>query len=286
MAVFVGVHPRPKRSTLRGLGGCPGTSWAGVVIHPIPVPPVALQLYTVRHALAADPVGTLRRVRQAGYRQVETAPQTPDLPASRLAALLRDEGLSVVAAHCDLPVGDRKESVLDEAEILGTRRILWHGWPKDPNCDSAEGFEILLERYRSAFEAARDRGLRFGLHNHWWEFENIGGECLHDWLHRRLPPEVFFELDVYWAQTSGRDPVAVIEALGQRVRMVHLKDGPAIHGKPMTALGQGVLDLRAILHAARSVEAWVVELDECASDPMRAAEQSFAFLQRFETPRS
>ncbi len=247
---------------------------------------VALQLYTVRHALAADPVATLRRVREAGYRWVETAPLTPDLPGSRLAELLRDEGLSVVAAHCDLPVGDRQESVLDEAEILGTRRILWHGWPKDPNCDSTEGFEILLDRYRSAFEAARDRGLGFGLHNHWWEFEAVGSECLCDWLDRRLPREVFFELDVYWAQTAGRDPVEVIRALGERVRMVHLKDGPAIHGKPMTALGEGVVDLRAILDAAQSVDAWVVELDECASDPLRAAEKSLTFLRRFETSRS
>ena len=270
----------PAVLSRRWFEGCPQPRGRGAFGHPIPVIPVALQLYTVRHALAADPAATLRRVREAGYRQVETAPLTPDLPASRLAALLCDEGLSVVAAHCDLPLGDRREPVLDDAETLGTRRIVWHGWPKDPDCDAARGFEILLERYHAAFEAARSRGLRFGLHNHWWEFEPVGGGCLYEWMHGRLPAEVFFELDVYWARTAGRNPVEVLAALGDRVRMVHLKDGPAIHGEPMTALGEGVVDLPPILHGARSVEAWVVELDECASDPLQAAARSLAFLRR------
>lgn len=248
----------------------------------LPVNPVALQLYTVRHALAADPVGTLRRVREAGYRLVETAPPTPDLPAPRLAALLRDEGLSVVAAHCDLPLGDRQEPVLDDAEMLGTSRIIWHGWPKEPACESVPGFESLLERYLAAFDAARGRGLGLGLHNHWWEFENVEGECLCDWLDHRLPRQIFFELDVYWARTAGRNPVEVLTHLGERVRMVHLKDGPAIHGEPMTALGQGVVDIRAILETAPSVDTWVVELDECASDPLQAAEESLTFLRQVE----
>ena len=38
----------------------------------------ALQLYTVRHALAAHPSETLRRVRAAGFEQVETAPRRPN----------------------------------------------------------------------------------------------------------------------------------------------------------------------------------------------------------------
>lgn len=240
----------------------------------------ALQLYTVRHALAAHPSETLRRVRAAGFEQVETAPPTPELPASRLASLLRDHGFSVAAAHCDLPWGAHQSRILDEAESLGTRRIVWHGWPKDPNCDSLGGFEVLLDRYLAAFEAARTRGLRLGLHNHWWEFEAVGHERLLPWLHRHLPPEIFFELDVYWAQTAGMDPLEVLAELGGRVRMVHMKDGPAIHGQPMTALGEGVVDLRSILIASRSVEAWVVELDECAADPLVAAERSLAFLKR------
>lgn len=76
------------------------------------------------------------------------------------------------------------------------------------------------------------------------------------------------------------DPLEVLAELGGRVRMVHMKDGPAIHGQPMTALGEGVVDLRSILIASRSVEAWVVELDECATDPLVAAERSLAFLKR------
>lgn len=241
--------------------------------------PIALQLYTVRHALAADPSATLRRIREAGYEWVETAPLPPDLSTPHLASLLRDHGLSVSSVHCDLPLGDRQNQILDDAERLGTHRIIWHGWPKDPNCESIEGLEMLLNRYTAAALAAKTRGLQFGLHNHWWEFEPIQGIYPYQWMHRQLPEEVFFQLDVYWVQTASMDPVQILKELGDRVRMLHLKDGPAIHAQPMTALGDGVVDIRALIHSPQDTWAWVVELDECATDPMEAARRSLNFLQ-------
>jgi sugar phosphate isomerase/epimerase len=241
--------------------------------------PIALQLYTVRHALAADPTGTLRRVREAGFNFVETAPLPPELKTSTLAKILAEEELTVVSAHCDLPLGERQNQVLDDAAILGTQRIVWHGWPKSSECESVDRFEILRDRYLTAYQAARSRGLQFGLHNHWWEFEPTGNVYLYNWLNRHLPQDLFFQLDVYWVQTAGLNPVKILAELGDRIQMVHLKDGPAIHGQPMTALGEGAVDIRSIFNASQAAQAWVVELDECATDPVAAAERSLQYLK-------
>jgi len=241
---------------------------------------VALQLYTVRHALEQDAEATLRLIREAGYLAVETAPLPQNLTPRRLADLLRNVGLDITAAHCDLPLGTCQASVLEMAAELGAPRIIWHGWPRDPACDSIAGFRRLADRYISAFEVARNHGLEFGLHNHWWEYEMLEGVCPYQWLHDYLPAEVFFELDVYWVQTASMDPLQVLAELTARVHMLHLKDGPARHGEPMTALGEGRVDIAAIVRAAQPSVEWVVELDECATDPLDAARRSLQFLQR------
>ena len=238
----------------------------------------ALQLYTVRHALARDPEGTLRSVREAGYHAVETAPLPPEISVRRMGELLRDFGLTVTAAHADLPLGARQAEVLGTLSELGATRLIWHGWPRDPECDSVEGFRRLASRYGEAAAVAKANGLSFGLHNHWWEYEPLEGVLPYRFLHETLPPEIFFELDVYWVRTAGKDPVDIVRELGSRIMMLHLKDGPAVHGQPMTALGQGEVDIPAILRATDPAVTGVVELDECATDPLEAARQSLRFL--------
>jgi sugar phosphate isomerase/epimerase len=137
----------------------------------------------------------------------------------------------------------------------------------------------LIVACNAAGALARDHGLAFGMHNHWWEFEPLGGEMPIRLLHEALHPDVFWQLDLYWAQTGGADPAAVVAELGGRVRSVHWKDGPCVHGEPMTALGQGKVDVPRILQAITRPLDWVVELDECATDPLEAARQSRVYLE-------
>ncbi len=239
-----------------------------------PVKNVALQLYTVRETLQQDPPGTLRRVYEAGYRWVETAPPPSGISVQQLAGWLKDSGLSVLAMHGEMPLVPIAGDILDQAALLKARRLIWHGWPKDPLCSSLEGYRRLADRYVEASIAAAGAGLEFGLHNHWWECEPLEGVIPLDWLHQSLPPGIFFELDVYWATVAGQDPVSLLERFGQRVRMVHLKDGPAVHGQPMTALGEGKVDIRRLVKSPHCPVDVVVELDECAEDPLEAAGRS------------
>src|SRR5262245_61562479 len=242
--------------------------------------PVALQLYTVRGALAEDTSATLRRVRAAGYTAVEAAPLPPGLTAPALGGLLRPLGLKVVALHCELPLAVGQAGIFEAAAQLGCDRVIWHGWPRHPGYDWVEGIRGLAASCNQAGAAARDHGLRFALHNHWWEYESTPGPHPYRLLDDLLDPEVGFQLDVYWARTAGADPAQILDELGPRVVSLHLKDGPAVHGRPMTALGEGVLDFPAILRAVRRPLDLVVELDECATDPMEAAARSYRYLQR------
>lgn len=241
--------------------------------------PIALQLYTVRQQLAEDFSGTLQRVRDIGYRAVETYPFPPHVSSTMAGDFLKSLNLEVVAMHCELLLGSSLSQVRDAASALSCGKIIWHGWPRSPEHDSIEGIRRLAGCYNDAHAAARDHGLEFGLHNHWWEFQPVNGAYPYRVFHELLHPDVFLEIDTYWVQTAGLDPASVIAELGPRVRLLHLKDGPAVHGRPMTAFGQGVLDFPRILSATHHPVDLVIELDECASDIFQAVDLSLRYLQ-------
>src|SRR5438132_12610676 len=120
--------------------------------------PIALQLYTVRQQLAEDFSGTLQRVRDIGYRAVETYPFPSHISSTSAGDFLKSLGLEVVAMHCDLPLGPALSQVRDAANALSCGRIIWHGWPRSPEHNSIQGVQRLAARYNEAHAAARDHG--------------------------------------------------------------------------------------------------------------------------------
>ena len=91
---------------------------------------------------------------------------------------------------------------------------------------------------------------------------------------------MLFEIDIYWVKTAGMDPARVMEELGPRAPLVHVKDGPADQiDSPMVAVGTGSLDIPGILHAGEGFsETHIVELDRCATDMLTAVRESYRYL--------
>jgi sugar phosphate isomerase/epimerase len=242
----------------------------------VPVP-VAVQLYTLRDELARDFAGVIRRVAEIGYVGVEPAgfPGTTPQEAGRL---FKELELIVPSAHLPLPVGDDKDEVLDTAIAIGCTRIVSSFMPPD-QYRTADSIKHLCERFNEANAVAVEQGMRFGIHNHWWEFEEVEGRPAWEILLEHLDPTVFFEVDTYWVRTAGSNPVTVLERLGNRAPLLHIKDGPCVVGEPMVAAGQGTMDIPAIVAAGEGHTKWlVVELDACATDMFEAVEASYRYL--------
>jgi sugar phosphate isomerase/epimerase len=241
--------------------------------------PIALQLWTIRDAMASDADQALGRVKVAGFSAVELAPLSSGLTSERLAECLARHDLAVVSIHGELPSSATIGQWTEISRACRCSKIVWHGWPRDPRFDSLAGLRDLASACSEAGAIARDHGLQLGMHNHWWEFEPIEGELPIRLLHESLTPDIFWQLDVYWAQAGGVDPAAVLVELMPRIGSLHLKDGPAVHGEPMTALGRGEVDIPRILRALTGPADRVIELDECATDPLDAARESLAYLE-------
>lgn len=239
--------------------------------------PIALQLYTLRQELAQDFEGVIEQVAGMGYAGVETAgfPGTTPQDASRI---FREMGLTVVSAHTPLPLGDQKNEILDVAATLGCRRIVCASLGPD-QYQTLDQIKRNCNMLNEASDVAVAHGLSLGLHNHWWEFEPVEGQYPYHLLLEHLDPAVFFEIDTYWVQAAGLDPAAILKELGPRAPLLHIKDGPARKGEPMTAVGDGVMDWPSILQAASGHAEWLIaELDECATDMVEAVAKSYDYL--------
>jgi sugar phosphate isomerase/epimerase len=217
---------------------------------------------------------TFQRLARCGYSGVELF-DWHGLTAPEMDRALKATGLAVTAFHCDLAEGDAAESALDELARVGAR-IVVIPWCDPERLRTDSDVTRLAERLDRAAARAAARQMQLGYHNHWWEFRfEVAGRRVHDLLFERVDPSVFAEVDVYWAAVGGADPARVLTALGARARLIHLKDGPADGEESlMTAIGEGRLDIPAILRASRSAQAHVVEIDACAGDVFAALERS------------
>ena len=239
---------------------------------------IALQLYTVRRLAADDLAGTLQAVAAAGYRAVELA-GLPATPPDELAGLLKESGLRVVASHEGIELlRDDLTAVADRLATVGCPLVIVPWMPEEDRrtADDVRRFAAELGEFAKTLA---ERGMRLGYHNHAFEFEPLDTTTVWDVLLSELPPEVQLELDVYWAAVGGRDPVALIRATPDRIRLLHMKDraaGAEPHDAPA---GHGTLPFPDIVEAARSagVEWFVVEQDE-PDDPVHDIKRAYEYL--------
>jgi sugar phosphate isomerase/epimerase len=237
--------------------------------------PPAVQLYSVREQLPGDRNGVLRRIAAAGYGAVEPFNVLSD--PEGLRADLDAAGLTVCSVHA-IPSGEQAADVLAAAKTLGANTVIVPYLPpaRFGTADSVAG--VAGELNEMAARAA-GAGLRFGYHNHEFELSSlIGGRPALEVLAGSLDAGVLLEVDTYWAAVGGQDVPALLGRLGDRVRYLHVKDGPITKDDPMTAVGAGRMPVAEILAAAPAAEWHVVELDRCATDMLTAVEQSLRWL--------
>lgn len=237
----------------------------------------SLQLYTVRGPLEEDLDGTVKRVAELGFTAVE--PYNFVATADALAAALDANGLTAPSGHAPLLRADQDE-IFQAAKKLGIGTVI------DPHVDSARwttesDVKATAEALNAAAAKGAEYGITVGYHNHEFELENrIGGRSALEVMAEHLDPRVVLEVDTYWAAVGGEDPVALIERLGDRVRFIHIKDGPLTkEDKDQVAVGAGKMPIREIIAAAKHLEAGVVELDDFNGDIFDAVGDSLTYLK-------
>ena len=237
---------------------------------------LSVQLYSIRDAVAADLPGALARLAAIGVRRVEPFDILSD-PAG-LRDALAAAGLSAPSAHAALDAGADLGRVFDAAATVGVATVIYPYTPPEL-WSSMDGVDAVADELARAADAARALGLRVGYHNHHWELASrLGGRSALERLAERLPPTVVLELDVYWAAVGGEDVPALLGRLGDRVRLLHLKDGPIDKDNAaQLPLGEGAMPISEIMRAATAAELAVLEFDDYAGDLFEGLAAGHAF---------
>ncbi len=244
---------------------------------------IAVQLYTLRELAAQDLAGTLRAVSGAGFRAVELA-GLPPIEAPVLRDLLAAEGLTPVGSHEGLErLRVDLEGVIERMTVVGCPRIIVPWMSEADRTDVAAVRRVAQDIARIA-SVCGDRGIRLGYHNHAFEFEPLDGTTIWQLLLEHLPPDVELELDVYWATVGGRDPVEVMRAAGDRVRLLHMKDMAAGPERGDVTPGDGILPWPDIVAAAAQQNvAWYIVEEDNPVDAIAEIARGRRYLEELAT---
>ncbi|MEO0586327.1 MAG: TIM barrel protein [Planctomycetota bacterium] len=241
--------------------------------------PIALQMYTVRDAMADDPDAGFAKVAEAGYECVELA-GSYGLTAAALKTLLDKHGLTALGAHVGYAGDpDALAPAVADAKTLGVDFLAQPFWPQERR--SAAGYAEVVAAAEAASAAHPD--IRFGYHNHDFEFETVdGGRTAYHVLFDGTA--LLAQMDVAWVCVGGHDPLAWLDRLKGRVPALHMKDAKYKNGQPqLCEAGTGDVDLPALAKAAPAacVEYLVVEQDNSwiDNDPVKSAKISLDYLK-------
>jgi sugar phosphate isomerase/epimerase len=245
------------------------------------------QLYTVREALTgADSIeATLQSTRAMGYEKVESFGYVDGgflgLSTAAFNKAIADADLISPSGHympselesTTLGTIDPRSinQFLDAAEALGQKWVIipWmnEAWR------NKEGYDHLIEYLIQLGDAAAQRGMVAGWHNHEFEFEPLepnqpGTPLAYEYLLNALEgTNVVFEMDMHWVAFAGQNPVEWMTNYPGRFPLWHVKDFAA-DTATQVPVGQGVLDWAEIFAMAETagLEHYYIEQDFCAAD--------------------
>ncbi|GHV59889.1 sugar phosphate isomerase [Bacteroidia bacterium] len=262
---------------------------------------IGLQMYSLRGPISDTVVVTgidsvIKAVGQMGYKYVENFGYnesdglTWGLSPEELKAKFNAVGVDILSTHVrkDLPA-DKVKAGVDELwawwdkciadhKAMGAKYIVM---PSMPTPETLEGLQAYCDYYNTVGEKCQAAGLKFGYHNHNFEFEKkydtAGGSIsMYDYLVQHTDPaKVFFELDVYWAIVGRRAPVELFEQYPGRFEVLHIKDSKEL-GR------SGFVGFDAIFNHIdlAKTKYLIVEVERYNIPPIESVKESLDYLNK------
>ena len=241
--------------------------------------PVGLEMYSVREALAKDPVATVRAVGAMGYQGLEFyAPyfEWSVAQAKDMRKLLDDLGMRCFSTHngSDFFGADKLPHARELNLILGSKYLVMASSHENSGLDA---WRKVADTLNEADEKLAAGGLHAGYHNHQAEWLPVDGVRPMEILAKNTRSSVLLQLDVGTCIEAGSDPVAWIKANPGRIRSMHCKDYSRDPAKKYAVLfGEGDADWKALFHAAENgggIEYYLVEQEGSRYSELETAQK-------------
>ena len=254
---------------------------------------IGVQLYTVRDLMKDDFEGTIAKVAQVGYKEVEFAGYF-GRTGQQVRAVLDKNGLTAPSTHVQYDeLDDKFPSVIETSKAIGLKYIICPWIPEELR-KSPDIWKKAAEKFNHCGEQSKKAGMQFGYHNHWFEFLPTDGKLPYDELLKACDANlVKMELDLCWITAAGADPLKYFNAYPGRFPLVHVKDlktipkvtsgGAQNYGDTvdLTEVGSGVIDWKRIFAQSEKagIKHYIVEHDH-PKKPLESITTSYEYLNK------
>jgi sugar phosphate isomerase/epimerase len=251
---------------------------------------IGLQLYTVRANIEKDLVLTLKEVNKIGYKYIELANYANGkfygLSPEEFKKIVDDIGLEILSSHTQV---EGKGITLDNAKLMAEShakvgaKYCVQPWinAEDRTIDK---FHKMVADWNKVGEIMKENGIKFGYHNHNFEFKNMDGVVPYfDIYMKEMDKDLItMEIDLFWATKAGIDIVDMFNKYPGRFELFHMKDGYTTEApffEPVSVdfapVGTGLVNFKDILAAkdVAGMKYMIVEQD-CTFTDVRTSMQN------------
>lgn len=223
---------------------------------------VGLQLYTIRDAMAADALGSLKKLSDMGYKNLELAGYSNGTfygySPAEFKKIVNDLGMEVISSHTNVEAAgitmDNAQLMADSHAALGVKYCV-QPWIEEVD-RNIESYKKMIGDWNEVGRVMKGVGIQFGYHNHNFEFATLDGIVpYYDLFMPELDADlVTMELDLFWASKAGQDPVEMFNKYPGRFQLLHFKDMKTVEAPffevikdDICSVGAGVIDFKTIM---------------------------------------
>lgn len=240
---------------------------------------IGVQVYSVRDALQKDFAGSMKQIADIGYSFVEAYGMDLEgklfgMTPTEYKKIVNDLGMELISTHATYFTPEQAPKIIAASHEAGIKYLIMPWLAEDMRHD----YSKIADNLNRVGELFRGSGIRFGYHNHNFEFIKEDNQVpLEILLEGTQPDLVTFEADLYWVTKAGAKPMELLSKYPGRFSLLHVKD--ADKELNQTTVGSGIIDFETILNnkEVAGVEYYFVE-DERTETPFENLKGSFTYL--------
>ncbi|MEO8860226.1 MAG: sugar phosphate isomerase/epimerase [Ginsengibacter sp.] len=254
---------------------------------PLYTAPLGVEAYTFRKSFPINIAKTLDTIQMMGFTEMEGGGEGMDPAAFK--KLCNDRGINITSYGTDFGnLIKSPDSAAHIAKELGAE-FLMCAWIPHKGAFTIDDAKNAVDVFNKAGKVLKDSGITFCYHAHGYEFQPYENGTLLDYLIKNTNPEyVSFEMDIFWIQFGGGDPVSLLKKYGNRWKLLHLKDMRKGTVKNLTggtsvendvSLGTGEIDIPNILRESKKIGIQHYYIEDESNFVNEHVPQSIAYLK-------
>ena len=247
---------------------------------------LGVQLWSIRDDMNKDPKATVAALAKMGYKEVEGFGYDAKTglifgtPLKDYVKLLKENGISMPSSHYMVTSEDFKTGMLsdtakkgiDDLANIGQKYVVC---PYMIDADRANPAEM-VKLFKAAGEYCRKAGVRFGYHNHDFEFKKAAdGRLIYEWLLQEVDPLLMgMEMDIYWVNFANHNPRDWFRLYPGRFELCHVKDMARSEKRETIEVGEGSIDFQGVFNdrIKAGLRYYIIELENYVTTPMKGVE--------------